>query len=88
MSSFSAFKTLEDALTHYNVISTMDDILFVEKTCKIPAYLAEELAFTITETAYNISEAAICEAIIYPILREVWKNFGHVPKCRPINWLL
>ena len=26
------------------------------------------------ETAYNISEAAICEAIIFPVLCEVWKN--------------
>ncbi len=75
MSSFSSFKTLEDALTHFNIVSKMDNILFAEKECVISPYLVEELAFTLKETAYNISEAAICEAIIYPILKEVWKNF-------------
>lgn len=75
MSSFSSFKTLEDALTHFNIVSKIDNILFPEKECVISPYLVEELAFTLKETAYNISEAAICEAIIYPILKEVWKNF-------------
>lgn len=76
MSSFSTFKTLEDALTHFQIVSKMDNILFAEKECVIAPYLAEELAYTMRETAYNVSEAAICEAIIYPILREVWKQFS------------
>lgn len=75
MSSFSSFKTLEDALTHFNIVSKIDTILFPEKECTMSPYLIEELAFTLKETAYNISEAAICEAIIYPILKEVWKHF-------------
>ena len=35
--------------------------------------LHEELIFTKAEIAYGVSEAAICEAIIFPILRVDWK---------------
>ena len=40
-----------------------------------PAELKEILRFNMTEMAYDVSEAMICEAILFPILREVWKPF-------------
>lgn len=74
MSSFSTFKTLEDALTHFNIVSKIERIPFGEKNMPVSQSLIDLLAFNIEETAYNISEAAICEAIIFPVLCEVWKN--------------
>ena len=74
MSSLRSFKTLEDALTHFKVISQRESTPIPEKKITLSQSLLDTLAFNIEETAYNVSEAAICEAIIFPILCEVWKN--------------
>ncbi len=37
-----------------------------------------ELAFTLNEVPFDVSEAAARETLIYPILREVWKPFVKV----------
>ena len=58
MSSFSTFKTLEDALTHFNVVLKIDKTPFGEKNIVISQNLKDTLAFNMEETAYNISEAA------------------------------
>jgi hypothetical protein len=41
----------------------------------VPKILRETIEFNITETAYDISEAALCETLIYPILQAVWRVF-------------
>jgi hypothetical protein len=48
--------------------------------------LREELDFTEKFAAFNISEPAVCEWLIHPILKEVWKSYldelmlwSHVP---------
>ncbi|HWE40845.1 MAG TPA: hypothetical protein VG406_30165 [Isosphaeraceae bacterium] len=45
----------------------------------IPARLSdsfrEELAFTMSEVPFDRSEAAACETLSYPMLREVWKPY-------------
>ncbi len=33
------------------------------------------MTLTIREIDYRISEASICENLIHPVLREVWKQF-------------
>ena len=75
MSSFSPFKTLADALSHFEISSQKAEIIFVKEKIVVPPALAETIHFNLVETTYNISEAAICEAIIYPIIREIWKLF-------------
>src|SRR5438132_7389187 len=37
-----------------------------------------ELEFTLREVAFESSESAACETLIYPLLREVWKPFHKV----------
>jgi hypothetical protein len=34
-----------------------------------------ELAFTLGEVPFDVSEYAACETLIYPLLREVWKPY-------------
>ena len=38
----------------------------------------DELEFTLNEVPYEQSESFACEALIYPLLREVWKPFRDV----------
>ncbi len=75
MASFSSCKTLEDALNHFQIFYETHQIISDKFFIEVPTALVEEIEFTVTETAYNVSEAAICEAIIYPILKSLWKNF-------------
>ena len=49
-------------------------------------YFRSELAFTLSEVAFDSAESVACETLIYPLLREVWKPFhetltlwGHQP---------
>jgi hypothetical protein len=48
--------------------------------------LRDELAFAENFAAYNISEPAVCEWLIHPFLKEVWKSYlddlmlwSHIP---------
>lgn len=41
----------------------------------IDEHFREELAFTLREVPFDGSESAACEALIYPILREVWRGY-------------
>ena len=43
------------------------------QTVVAPEALKE--TFNMKEMAYDVSEAMICEAILFPVLREVWKPF-------------
>src|SRR5947207_4006149 len=47
----------------------------------VPAVLGEhfraELAFTLHEVPFAASEAFVCETLIYPLLREVWKPYSN-----------
>lgn len=38
-------------------------------------YFRSELALTLSEVAYDGSEYAACETLIYPLLREIWKSY-------------
>ena len=76
MASFSPFNTLESALIHFN-IQENSQILFppIDEYVAVPQTLIEDLHFNMTEMPYKVSEASICEMVIFPILRSVWKNF-------------
>ena len=37
--------------------------------------MQQDIVFTLKEVAYDVSEAAICENLIYPILKEAWKRY-------------
>ena len=38
-------------------------------------YFKNEIKITLESVPYNVSEFSICETLIYPILREVWKPY-------------
>jgi hypothetical protein len=71
---FTQFKSLGEVLKTYNV-RYVEDAFKIESQVKVPKALTVDLAFTLKNIAYDVSEAAICENLIYPILRSVWMPY-------------
>lgn len=73
--AFSSFKTIEEVLKEFQV--TYSEANFVsEVQFNIPDYFREDLEFTMREGAVNCSEFAICENLISPVLKQVWKLYS------------
>ncbi len=73
--AFTDFKSLEQSLVAFEIRSQKGNILSGNQNSSPSQALIDDINFALTETAYNASEEAICESIIYPILKEVWKPF-------------
>ena len=70
----SKFKILEDVLRHYKIRSEKAKFETISQVV-ISQLWKDELNFVFEHVPYNVSEVAICENIIYPILKEVWKPY-------------
>lgn len=68
------FKSLADVLKYYQ-IHYLDDEFEIIKTANINEAVKKDILFTLREVAYDVSEAAICENLIYPLLKDAWKNY-------------
>jgi hypothetical protein len=72
--SFEAYKEISYVLKEFEIIYGEDD--FIKPiNFLIQDYILAELEFSLKEVVVDNSEAAICETFIYPILREVWKQY-------------
>ena len=70
--SFREFKSLSQTLQEFQVTYTEND--FVQDIpFSISEYFRPELQLTMDDAVVDNSEYAICENLIYPILKEVWK---------------
>jgi hypothetical protein len=71
---FSNYKSLGETVKEFQVTYTeanfIDGIEF-----KIPNGFREDLDFMMREGVVDNSEYAICENLIYPLLKEVWKQY-------------
>jgi hypothetical protein len=71
---FTDYATIGDVARTYQI--TLRDEKFVPLLERpISDILREELAFAENHAAYNLSEAAVRENLIYPILKDVWKSY-------------
>jgi hypothetical protein len=75
MAFSKSFKQLGEVLTETGIQHIKDVDFVTTESMKASDYFKSEIDLTLQEVPYNISEFAICETLIYPILREVWKNF-------------
>jgi hypothetical protein len=75
--AFTKFKSLSDVLRHYRIQYEKQDFK-ITKQVQASDYLKEEIRFNMEEIVYDVSEAAICEFIINPILRAAWKPYADV----------
>jgi hypothetical protein len=72
--SYSEFKTIGTVLQEYQVQYTEGN--FVKPHAfPITDYFREDLHLMMTEGVVDNSEFAICENLIYPVLKEVWKQY-------------
>lgn len=71
---FANYTTVGEVAHAYQINVRRRD--FVES---VPVALSDhfraELALTLGEVAYDSSKPAVCETLIYPLLREVWKSY-------------
>ncbi|MFK0730304.1 MAG: hypothetical protein ACFKPT_09975 [Gloeotrichia echinulata GP01] len=73
--AFSSFKTIGEVLKAFQV--TYNESNFIGETkFNIPDYFREDLEFTMREGAVDCSEFAICENLISPVLKQVWKLYS------------
>ncbi len=71
---FNAYKTVSSVLKEFQITYTEANFI-VETEFQIPDYFREDLEFTMREGVVDNSEFAICENLIYPLLKEVWKRY-------------
>lgn len=72
--AFSRYKSIGAVVKEFQVTYTESD--FIAETPLTPNdYFREELQFVMREGVVNNSEYAICENLVYPVLREVWKSY-------------
>jgi hypothetical protein len=73
--SFSQYKSLGKTLKELE-ISFVEANFMQEISFDIKDYFLTDLEFMLREGVVDNSEYAICENLIYPILKEVWKPFA------------
>ena len=72
--SFSNYKTIGAVVKEFQVTYTEANFMN-ELEFNIPNYFREDLEFMMREGVVDNSEFAVCENLIYPILKEVWKSY-------------
>lgn len=72
--SFDSYKNIGEVLKEYNITSTENNFI-VETTINIRDFFKEDLEFSQREFTFEDSEYAICEAVIFPILKEIYRNY-------------
>ena len=72
--SYREFKTIGAVVQEFQVRYT--EARFVEPSpFPIPAHFRDDLQLMLQEGVVDNSEFAICENLIYPVLKEVWKHY-------------
>lgn len=72
--SFSAYKTIGDTIKAFQILYTEADFI-IETVFQISDYFREDLQLMMRDGVVDNSEFAICENLIYPVLKEVWKVY-------------
>jgi hypothetical protein len=72
--SFSAYKTIGDTIKAFQILYTEADFI-IETAFKVSDYFREDLQLMMRDGVVDNSEFAICENLIYPVLKEVWKLY-------------
>lgn len=75
--AFTTYKSLAEVLRKYRIRYEKQDFI-ITKVVEASISLREDIQFNLEEIAYDVSEAAICELIINPILRAAWKPYADV----------
>ena len=75
--AFSDFKTIPEVLEKFRIKYTVKDFLQIEEIPGTPSeQFLQDFEFCLQNIDVFASEAARCEAIIFPILKEVYKAYA------------
>ena len=74
--SFSNYKSISAVAKEFE-IKVIRDNFIIETEFPISEIFRTELDLIFSDGVFDNSEIAICENIIYPILKEVWKAYRH-----------
>ena len=75
--AFSDFKTIPEVQEKFRIKHTENDFIAVKETTNIPSkQFLQELEFSRQYIDVFVSESARCEAVIFPVLREVYKEYA------------
>jgi len=72
--AFSSYKIIGEVLKEFQVIYTEANFI-VETAFNVSNYFREDLELVMREGVVDNSEFAICENLIYPVIKEVWKQY-------------
>lgn len=73
---FSDFKTIPDVQERFKIRHVEDDFIELENTVGPSEQFLQELEFSRQYIDVFASEGARCEAVIFPVLREVYKGYA------------
>ena len=74
---FSDFKTIPEVLEKFRIKYTVKDFVQIEEIPDTPSeQFLQEFEFCMQNIDVFASEAARCEAIIFPILKEIYKPYA------------
>ena len=73
---FSDFKTIPDVQERFQIRHVEDDFVELENTVVPSEQFLQELEFSRQYIDVFASEGARCEAVIFPVLREVYKGYA------------
>ncbi len=76
--AFRTYRTLGEVLKKYQLRLETQPFPVISDSHPAPLQLHDDIRFTLDTIPYDASEAAICENLIYPVLREAWKPFSTV----------
>lgn len=76
--AFSDFKTISDVLEKFRITYVENDFLEVVDSSKPSAQFLQEFEFCRQHIDVFASEAARCEVIIFPILKEIYKAYADI----------
>lgn len=69
-----SFKTIGEVLKAFQVTYTEENFIS-ELAFTVSDYFREDLELMMRDAVVDNSEFAICENLIYPVLKEVWKTY-------------
>ncbi|MEB3230119.1 MAG: hypothetical protein VKJ64_03855 [Leptolyngbyaceae bacterium] len=74
MMAFSGFKSLSATLKEFSVVYTEANFV-AGVPFAVSDYFRQDLQLMLDDAVVDNSEYAICENLIYPVLKEVWKQY-------------
>ena len=74
--AFTPFKNTAQVIKNYHLYFDSQNFITLSDSAPLPSSaLIATIDFNLKETMYDVSEAALCESLIFPVLQDVWKHF-------------